>query len=720
MSYIQKADYAPDRLRPNISTHYLGNMKVYLRTKFPQADEQTIEAFIKKTVMERFTSPIVEGMVHPREGYSEHVSLPLHVYIRDVIKEHNLSPSGSCYKRVSEQESFLRQSIDGKVKERNAFKKKYLAYEAQGMKRESQYYNQNQANAKIFNNAIAGGMRIKQFILGSLAGFNAITSVGRMSVKQAYSYIERAVNGNIYLPSTRDAISYILNHVRHIPEEFKPLITSELLYIPTVEDVTKYLIDSVKNYVSHPREQELIEIITGLSVIERSYVFYAGSICNLCRFNETMMRSWIDSCFITGEIDPSLYQDISLDDIKQYREDVVAAVLSTDYQRLGENPDKPGKFNSTKDAAKFNPEGLKEFTYVCKHFVENFEKMVHVIRPLMQIDATFSRLTMQHKMARYTVPLSDTDSNIFSTQELIRWKCGSIKFDQEAYNMNALVTFIISQSLEHVFAKLSSGFGIEGKDVYRISMKNEFLYPIMMITSLGKHYLAIATMQEGNLLPNPRKDIKGVGFRSSAYPKDIKDGFEEFVVALFKEIEKGKPIRAAKILSHISAIEHEINTSILNHDATYLQTTSIKRKEDYASPETSVYFYYELWTEVFADTFGEMVIPNKCFKIPLKEGKRLFKNPEFLDRISKSHPKVHERLLRFMEKYPNKDIPAIMVPPFKGKADDFFVSIMDIRSHISQVMSGYYLVLDALGIGNVDKRSNTLVSDFYNPEKMEI
>lgn len=719
MSYIRKDDYSQERMRPNISTHYLGNMEVFLKAKYPHVSDDEITTFVKKTVMERFISPTVEAVVHKREGYSDHVSLPLHVYIKDVIKQNNLSPSGSCYKPISEMESFLRQSIEGKVKERNAFKKLYLGYEAQGKKRESQYYNQNQANAKIFNNAIAGGMRIKQFILGSLAGFNAITSTGRMSVKQGYSFIERAVNGNIYLPSTRDAISYAINHVRHIPKDFLEIILGNYLYIPTVQEVTTYLINSVKNYVSHPREEELYKIIDSFTSVERSYIFYAGSICNLCRFNEEMMREWIDSCFLPDEIDPVVYQDISIDDIKQYADDVIACVLSTNYKRLGENPEKPGKFNSIKDAIKFNQEGLKAFIYACRHFVENFEKLVHILRPLMRVETTLSRLMSQDRMARYTVPLSDTDSNIFSTQELIRWKRNRIDFSQESYNMNAIVTFILSQSLEHVFARLSAGFGAEGKDVFRISMKNEFLYPIMMITSLGKHYLAIATMQEGSLLPNPRKDIKGVGFRSSAYPKDIRDGFEKFVVELFREIEKGEPMRAGRILGHIAAIEYDINTSILNRDSTYLQTSSIKRKEDYTDPDTSVYFYYEFWQDVFAPTFGEMIIPNKCFKIPLK-GKKLFRDPEFLEKISKTHPDIHKRLVVFLEKYPKKDINAVLVPPFKGKADSFFVDIMDIRSHISQVMSGYYLILDSLGIGTVDKRANTLVSDFYNPEKMEI
>lgn len=715
MSYIRKDDYAQERVRPNLFTHYLQNMKVYLQTQHPTASEHEIEEFVKGVVKERFKSPQVEAVHHKREGYSDQVAMPLSTFVEKIIADNNLSPSGSCYKPTSKQESFLRQSIEGKIKERNDFKKLYLGYEAQGKVRESQYYNQNQANAKIFNNAIAGGMKIKQFILGSKAGFNAITSTGRMSVKQGYGFIERAVNGNLYLPSERDAITYIINHVRHVHKDFPQLIHTRRLYVPSVDDVVTYLIESVQKYVANPNTDSIRSIIAQLTEVERSYVFYVGCLSNLCKYNEVVMRQWIDSCFLPESIDPALYQDINVDELKTFPGDVISCILSTNYKRLGTNPEKVDKWNSLKDALKFNPDGVKEFIYACRHFVTNFETMTDVIRPILQIETTFSKLTFQNKMARETVPLSDTDSNIFSNQELIRWKRGKIDFVQESYEMNAIVTFMLSQSLEHVFARLSAGFGAEGKDVFKISMKNEFLYPILIVTSLAKHYLAIATMQEGSLLPYVRKDIKGVGFRSSAYPKLIKDGFEKFTTSLFAEIEKGQPIKAASILSHIAGIEHEINRSITARESVYLQTTSVRRREDYADPNVSAYFYHELWNEVFAETYGEMIIPNKCFKIPLIGGKKLFKSVEFMDGLRESHPKIYSNLKDFIERHPKRDISAILIPPFKGSIDPFFASVMDIRAHISQVMAGYYHLLDALGIGTVDNRASGLVSDFYDP-----
>lgn len=715
MTYIRAETYGKERDRPKLLAGYLQNVTSYLIMNNPTASLEEIDSFVKKTINERFKSPTVEAVHHKTEGNSEIVKLPLHKYIETIIADNNLSPSGTSYLLVSRRESFLRVSLEEKIAVRNKFKKMYLDFEARGMKRESQYYYVSQANAKIFNNAIAGGMNITQFILGCKAGFNAITSVGRLSVKQGYSIVERAVNGNLYLPTTQSAITYILNHVQTMPEEFEKISIEYNLYTPTVFEVREYFVDSLLNYVSDPSEKILMTVISNLTDTERSYVFYAGCFKNLCHYNDKIIRAWIDSCFITGPIDPSLYKDIDLKEIKSFDDDLIVCVLGTNYRRLGEFPDKPGKWNSIKDAMTNNPEGLKEFIYCCKHFDKNFKTLLPLLKSIMQVHTTFSKMVFQQRMARQTVPLSDTDSNIFSTQELIRWKRGKLDFSQEAYEMNALTVFILSQTLEHIFARLSCGFGMEGKDIFKISMKNEFLFPVLISTSLAKHYIAIATMQEGALLTVPRKEIKGVGLRSSAYPKIIRDEFENYVTDLIKIIEKAEPLKAASVLKVVADLERCIYNSIRERESIYLQTVSIKQEQDYADAMASAYFYYKLWTDVFAADYGEMAIPNKCYKIPLIGGKKLFKDKVFLEQMSINYPGIYSRLIPFLEGHPGRDITAILIPPVKGKIPQFFLEIMDIRSHISQSMAGFYHLLSALGIGTVDNRSDMLVSDFYDP-----
>ena len=715
MSYIRNATYTAERERPKLLEPYVSRMIQYLKLKHPDASPETIDEFVKKTVRARATNPTIKGVYHKSEGNSEVITMSLTSFVKKIIADNNLSTSGSVYKPVSKQVSYLRTSLESKVEERNELKGKYFDFLAQGRKVEAQYYNHGQANAKIFNNGVAGGMNITQFILGSKAGFNAITSIGRLCVKQGYGFVERFVCANIYLPSTRFAMSYILNQASHMHPDFPKALDDFNLYSPTVEDVVNYIVKNLSNYVSHPQTDKIKTLIQGLNRYQRAYVFYVGNFRYLCEYNDEKMRTWIDRCFVHGDIDPSVVNDIDLGDIKKYGGDVHTCILSTNYWRLGKNPEKPDQWNSIKDAKVHNPHGLKELIYCCDHFTKHFETMVPLLKTIFEIQVTFTKMVFQHRMGRQCVPLSDTDSNIFVNQELVQWKRKKLDFSQESYEMNAISTFLITQSLEHVFAKLSAGFGVEGKDVFKISMKNEFLYPILVVTSLAKHYLAIASMQEGSLLASPRKDIKGVGFRSSAYPKVIRKSFDAFVVDLYHRVQKEVTIPAGDILGHVARLEKEIHDSIMNYEPTFLQTVSVRREEDYADPSKSQYFYYEFWTKVFAPDYGEMIIPNKCYKIPLKGEDKLFKSPEFLKKLDDHHPKIAERLKDFMDANPKKKISHLLIPPFKGNTDSFFLDIMDVRANIHQVMTSYYHLLDSLGIGSVDKRYNGLVSDFYEP-----
>jgi hypothetical protein len=715
MSYIQIKDYSHLRARPNILTAYLDEMVRYLKLKYPDQPEYKISEFVKKTIKEKIISPEVEAVYHKTEGNSQVIKMSLINYISEIIKDNNLSPSGTCYYPVTKKESFICTTIEDKVKARNSLKKLYLEYEAQGKKKESQYYNQGQANAKIFNNAIPGGMKIKQFILGCKAGFNAITSTGRMSVKQGYSFIERAINGNIYLPTDDAAISYILVNSKNIHSEFSGMLKTYNLYIPTVDEVVSYLTNSVSNYVLYPASDKYKELISSLPTEERAYVFYTGCLNNLCTYNESFMKNWIDSIFYQGEVPYDLYKDIDVSEVKSFKDDVITCMLTVNYKLLGMHPKKKDAWNSIKDALKFNPDGVKKFIYVTRHFITNFETMLGVLRPILQVNNTFSKLVFQQKMARYTVPLSDTDSNIFSLQELVKWRNNKLDFSKASYEMSALLTFLLSQTLEHIFARLSAGIGCEGKNMYRINMKNEFLYPIMITTSLAKHYLALATMQEGSLLAVPRQDFKGIGLRSSVYPKLVRDGFNKFVVDLFKEIEKAEPIMAAHVLDHVANVEKTIFDSVNRRESTYLQTVSIKREEDYKDPAISSYFYYGMWNEVFAEEFGEMQLPNKCFKIPLKFDDKFFKNEDMINHLKVKYPVTMEKWLSFVAKFPDRDIATVLIPPFKGMLPEFFLEIMNLRSHISQSVRPYYILLEGLGIGTIDNRRDALVTDFYNP-----
>ncbi len=717
MGFVRKESYEEDRKRPKIAQVYLENMKTYFEKLYPSIGSEVIDSFLKEKIKQSFQSPNLDIIYHRSEGNAEIIQIPATKYVKEIVSNNNQSPSGTTYCLASQKESFIRISLEDKIKARNKFKKIYLTAKSEGRKVEADFYHKQQANAKIFNNGVAGGMKIKQFILGDKAGFASITSVGRLCVKQGYSIVERAVAGNIYLPAPDDAVSYIINHINTMPENFESVLIESGIYKPTETDLLNYITKNVKNYRIDPEVQFLSRLIDSLNPVERAYVFYVGCLKNLFQFNDEMMKSWIDSCFAPAVIDPSLYKDIDLNDIKKFENDIVMCMTSTNARRLGDNPKKPGQFYSIEEAREKNPDGLKEFIYCCQHFVDNFSLKTELLKSILQINTTFGKLTFQNKMSRYSVSISDTDSNIFSTQELVKWKTGSYNFEQKSYEMHALLIFIITQTLEHVFAKLSAGFGMEEKDIFRISMKNEFLFPVLIMTSMAKHYVAIATMQEGILLRHPLKEIKGVGLRSSAYPKLVKDRFEEFSTLFIDDIMKHTKIKAGSVLKYIAELEKEILNSLLRKESHFLQTVSVKNKEEYKNSDSSSYFYYELWKDVFEEDYGEMILPNKCFKIPLKGDKKFFKNEILINQLTEKYPEIMQRFKAFREKTNNRDISFILIPPFKGEIKSIFIDIMDMRRHISESMTAFYRFLNALGIGSVDRREDGLVSDFYDPSE---
>lgn len=716
MTTMKEADYECYRKRPPLLREYGLTMVEFLKRSNPNVPESEIKDFVNKTMKERVVVPDVSCITHPREGVDDVKTIPLTHYVKDVVSDYTLSPSGSTYTRPSVKESFTRRTILRKIKDRKVFKSMYLDFEAKGMEQEATFYNLSQNAAKYFNNSIPGGMKIKQFILGSKAGFNAITSVGRLGVKQAYSYIERFVAGNIYLPSVDDALTYVLNHIRYIHPDFEKALSTYGLYVPTTAEVEDYILGSLRNYTRTRDIGRLSKVIASLNPVERAYIYYAGSMHNLCMANDALMRQWVDDCFLDPESIGDAYLQEDLADLKKVSGDLRTAMLTVYYDQLGEHHERPGQWYSPEEAKEFAPDNARKFIYLTKHFTKHYEKLRFLLVSVFQTRVTFSRLTKQQRMTRRTVMLSDTDSNIFTLQELVRWRCHRVQFDKKAYELLAIMTFTISQCLEHLFARLSVGMGVELEDLGSLSMKNEFLYPVTLMTSLGKHYLAVATMQEGSLLPNPRKDIKGVNFRSSAWPQVIRSDFEKFVVTLFEKIRTDGGVHSHFVLSHIANMEKTVHKSIVNLEPTYLQTGTIKPDNEYKDPSKSLYFYYELWSEVFAEDFGEMQLPNKCFKIPLIGEDALFKSPAFMANLEASYPRIHQKLTKFMADRPGRDIKMVFVPPSSGKLHPFFASLMDGRSMIAQVMTAYYHLLDNVGLATAPKLGYGLVCDFFDPD----
>ena len=698
-----------DLSRDKVLSFYVKRMVTFLQTLHPEQPVHEIEQFVKDRVRSKVKIPKIDYRHYPTEGNMERKESSLIAFCETVLQENIVSPSGSVYCPPSKRESLLRITLREKVKKRGVFKKQYLAAEERGDEIASRFFNGRQQSEKVFNNAIAGAMQNGFNAVTSQSGFNATTSMSRLCVKQGYSFIERAVTGNIRLVSEEMALSYCINHLAEAPTDYSAIIDKYALYIPSVDEVMLYLCDNIKKYTKLRAAPLLLRYITNLTVSDRTFLFYAGNFNNLCRYNEVLLKSIIDQCF--PQTFPDNLDDINPSLMKDLEEDLVAAITGTKYDLFGRSAD--GKRYDHKEAMTHNPTGAKQVAYMCKTFNDVFVNHLDLFRMCFYQGTTFTLMVFQERMARECVSNSDTDSAIYFTQNLVEWRQGKLDFTKQSYEMNAFVTFLLSQGIKHYLAQLCRGMGVEEADIFLISMKNEFLYDLIFSSALAKHYIAIATIQEGKLLAKYRTDVKGVGFRNSAYPEFVKDSFLKYILRLFDLIRKDVKISYKDVMDEVVVVEKTLYDSLNSGDASYFPTTQVKDAAEYSEPEQSSYLYYELWQFVFAERFGEMVLPNKCLKIPLYGGKHFLKQKAALKKLAEFDQGIHDRLLQFCNERGRKELAYILVPQIFDTVPEIFLSIMDFRSTITSCCVPFYRFLELLGIATANVDNNVLVSDSY-------
>lgn len=712
-------DYAPNRALPLKGYH--DTAIDYLKRKHPLASEAQIKAFVEDLIKKKAQTPIAEVLLHPIPGKTERKKIPLLKHAIKNLGQNIITPSGSVYMLPTKKESFIKKTLTDKLNDRKVFKKKMLNALAVGDAIEAATYHFLQASTKIFINSAPGAMNSPYNCLYDLPGYNAITSTARQSVKYGYAQTERLIEGNLYLPTYEDVCSYCLNLVRVMPQSAGSIFQTYGIYSPSAKDVATFFMESLRYYTSATKIETLISLFSTFSDAERAFVFYAGCLKNLVRFNDEKFRAYFADLFRTDmPIDPKSDPKDAL----SFNGDMLSMITSLNYEVLGyqpidpEKPNDPPKRNELYDAIKNNPDGARKITAIGNHVEHCLHQMSPLFILLFRLDADIGRLHAHPNMMRRCVIISDTDSVIFSTQSMVEWYSGGVSFDKPSYEINAFTVFLLSQTLEHTFARLSTGFGMIGDDIDKIVMKNEFLYPIMMRTGIAKHYAGITTVQEGKLLPKPKTDIKGVQFRSSTLSSDTIKAAERFLVddILLAVMKHGK-IKTHDLLMKVGNFEQSVYQSLLEGDRKYLQTIPVKPGDEYDDPDRTQHFYYELWEKVFVPKFESIVLPNKCYKIPLRrDGKVLMEKP-FLDALKAFDRETFERMETYLSELTKNKLSYLIIPPTMSLVPEILRPLIDYRAIIYQNTHPFYLALESLGFGycyNPNGRPSTLISDYFD------
>ena len=729
--------------RPDLFECYIKNVTEFIKLHRPDVSDEKIIAWVKDKVAKRCELLIdnLNNAVRNNEELDvyrdhEHALWPTvqmirasdsnnpkssaHVYgdfieldsmdlyrLTRKYKNKIISPFGVGYETADKCSSFLKGLIGVKKKSRKKEKKLMLEAKKNCDKTAEVFHNNNQATIKINMNSMIGAMGSGFSNLSSVANFNSVTSICRFFIMNSYAHAERFLESNFYFRNDEQCIEFIMSCCMCGPSDdrIRTCMDNMGFKYPEYSDVCDFLVGSVHRYDTLSDHEIVKRTLRRLTKERLCFIYYMSNMKHLVFDNESFWRPWIDDLLSDNNVTYS--KDIQADYLFKIDGDL-GIVLSTVYNKLLPKNSK-GNNISIYECVEADPVLAQRLACCGKHMEELVSKTTDIFDLFMNHSVNISHVVEHKNQYRDAVVVSDTDSIIFTTKSWLEWYNGDIIMTDRAYNINALVVYWLGKANYHILYHVSEAFGAIGEDLIGMNMKNEFMMPVEILTSLKKHYASILKIQEGVFYSEPRLDMKGVGLRGSVYGASVLNYTEWFVRSSIDEIYNKAVIDTEAKIVDVLRFERLVRDSLYNGKPEFLPITAIKNKEEYAKPEVSVYFNYEVWQSVFGDKYGMIQIPTKCYMVPLTG----MNSVGYRQWLTEKYPVISQKLEKFIADHPNKDINRIPINPSSPIIPEELRPIVDYGNLVYANTRPMYIIMQALGLSTGDADKDLTFSGMY-------
>lgn len=635
--------------------------------------------------------------------------------LKDVI-DNNLimTPTFTQYLPPEQKESVLSRYIVTKLKSRDA--EKGLQQEAKrvGNFFQASIHNNNQNNEKILVNAISGNHRSEHSILCDKPVHPVLTSSCRIANGSANSNDDRLISGNRHYYSRNVVLENLASIVALTDiKEVTKAVESYKMYIPTVEDVYEMVERCSKPYWRIiGAKKQIMEFIQGCTDMERAAILYTGDLKSIATYNEALVRDFFDPLINRATV--------AIEDHERWWGIVDS---DTKHQVMALFHDVLGRNKVTDQVTKEHP----MYPLIGTTCYQIYSKLDHY---KFMINAFFMSKNVPFLISDFPSSIreagvgSDTDSAIFTVQDWVEWFNDDGNTDITIENMikAEAVGFFVSQTTTHNLATLTSNIGVKGEEIFRLKMKNEYLFPVFILTSRAKHYAASMAIQEGVIFEKPDMEIKGVELIGSNLP-DISRAEKDYLLKdIITKISNSEEICLTEYLVRAARIEHQIYDSLSLGEPDYLKSARVKEEEGYSKEVQNTRFInYLMWQEVFADKYGDCPEPPYSalsFSITPDT-----KNKTKLWLDSWEDQERAERMRKWLASR-NKDyLGEILLP--EGNLLSYGVpsellGVIDVRKIVAKAMSSIYLILESLEFYLFDDKQNKLIMDMISKDDIAI
>lgn len=635
-------------------------------------------------------------------------------YINTVTREGwLLAPTFTTILPPHIKQSLLAEYIKGNLSKRSA--EKDLMFEAgrKGDTFKATFHKNNQNNKKILNNAISGNHRSEHSPLHDRSTHPVLTSCCRIANGSANSNNDRLLSGNRHYWKPE----VVMNNIGSILTmsnwaDVEEAVVKHNLHIPTVDEVMDVIRWSTDLYwgrgnpnsMAHRRIRELIE---GLTDYERAGYVYTGDLYHLRKFNEPLVRD-----LISGLVTPANTIDPDHKEWIKYVDGDTIAQMKVMFPHILQKEDLWNDFEEVSQR-----EGFGFMGTTCKQIYDKLDKYKEIINTfLMSKNIPFLTCDFPHSIRRTGVG-SDTDSAIFTVQDWVLWYSGSNEISHKNIIVAESLGYIVSQTTTHNLASMTGNMGVvEPKEVFRLSMKNEYLFPSFTLTSRAKHYFANMAVQEGEVFEKYKREKKGVELIASNSPAGVRADLDKIVEEITDLATADKKINLSRYLRWVARWEHTIYESVRNGEVSYLKAARVKEEEGYEG-ENSPYLNYELWQEVFGPKYGMIEPPPYSalsFSI-VHDTKK--KTEKWLD--SWKDQEMAERFRKWLASKGKTYVGRLLLPEsiiISMGIPEEILDAINVRKIIGSAMSPMYLVLESLDYFLFDSNQTRLIFDQMDRE----
>ena len=689
---------------------------IFLHKATGKSKDECLE-WLKRKLKEgkelKVTTPSVQMLKRdPQTGDRELIRIRFTNLIND-IKSRNLilSPSFTALLPSSTRVSLSGIYMNRGKKKRGEYKNKQKAAERAGDAFLTESYKSNQTKAKTDINSLSGVRSMTNTPLFVRQAHPILTSGCRVAVSYTNAINERMISGNRHYWSPNIVIAEITATLQMVDLSLLATVMDKYKIVPpTIDDCMACIKKGTEMYwYSDTQTAFLRSIISNLTDLERSAYLYINDLHHLARVNPNIVDTiLLELCTHYCDI-PDDYIEPGVDYVKLLTgaQDIfLKTIVYRDIQH-------GGKSLEFKDVEASYPDIYRGINKVAKHIRDVMDKYDDFFYAFFMSRMLPLNISMLPEIIRRNVPGSDTDSSIFTVEDWTDRMVENYPHRDRVSMANAIV-YLCTQSVDHAVALSCGNMGVEKKNMFITSMKNEFFFPVLSLTNNAKHYFAYQQFKDGGLLPKLTEEIKGAGLKDSKLPANFKLKLKKFISNIMDAYLMDIQVSIEDVFTDIYSLEIDIRNSIMEGKCDYLKRDTVKEKYD--KDKGSKLIHPRLWKVAFATKYGEAHPPYRAIKLPL-DTRNSAKLEEWILGIQDKNIAANIRVWLNDEDreggvkmllFPEYNLTAVGIP-------EEIRPVIDVRSTQLELMMPFYMVLESLGIFLKGKAIEVIVSDFYTP-----